>query len=238
MFAAGGSAPGDFPFEFHIEPYRQMTSPAATSVKSENNLVWLDMEMTGLQPDTDRIIEVAVVVTDSELNILAEGPVLVIHQSDAVLDGMDNWNKGTHGRSGLIDKVKASTLTEAQAEAELLAFLKRWVPASKSPMCGNSICQDRRFMARYMPKLEAFFHYRNLDVSTLKELCKRWEPAIHKGFQKRQMHTALADILESVEELRYYRQHFIKTPAEAAASFPAADAPTAPAAPADPSPAA
>jgi oligoribonuclease len=212
LFAAGGSAPGDFPFEFHIEPYRQMTSPAATSVKSENNLVWLDMEMTGLQPDTD--------------------------QSDAVLDGMDNWNKGTHGRSGLIDKVKASTLTEAQAEAELLAFLKRWVPASKSPMCGNSICQDRRFMARYMPKLEAFFHYRNLDVSTLKELCKRWEPAIHKGFQKRQMHTALADILESVEELRYYRQHFIKTPAEAAASFPAADAPAAPAAPADPSPAA
>ncbi len=167
-----------------------MTSQSATkSVKSENNLVWLDMEMTGLSPENDRIIEIAIVVTDSELNILAEGPVLVIHQSDAVLDGMDNWNKGTHGRSGLIDKVKASTLTEAQAEAELLAFLKRWVPASKSPMCGNSICQDRRFMARYMPKLEAFFHYRNLDVSTLKELCKRWEPAIHKGFVKRQLHT-------------------------------------------------
>ena len=203
-----------------------MTSQAtAKSVKSENNLIWLDMEMTGLQPDTDRIIEIAIVVTDSELNILAEGPVLVIHQSDAVLDGMDNWNKGTHGRSGLIDKVKASTLTEAQAEAELLAFLKRWVPASKSPMCGNSICQDRRFMARYMPKLEAFFHYRNLDVSTLKELCKRWEPVIHKGFIKRQLHTALADILESVEELRYYRTHFIRHTAPGAA--PAADAPAA-----------
>lgn len=206
-----------------------MTSPAATSVKSENNLVWLDMEMTGLQPDTDRIIEVAVVVTDAELNILTEGPVLVIHQPDSVLDAMDNWNKGTHGRSGLIDKVKASTLTEAQAEAELLAFLKRWVPAGKSPMCGNSICQDRRFMARHMPKLESFFHYRNLDVSTLKELCKRWEPAIHKGFIKRQLHTALADILESVEELRYYRTHFIRSSAaEAAAAAPAA--PAAPAA--------
>ena len=212
-----------------------MTSPAATSVKSENNLIWLDMEMTGLQPDSDRIIEVAVVVTDSELNILAEGPVLVIHQADAVLDGMDNWNKGTHGRSGLIDKVKASTLTEAQAEAELLAFLKRWVPAGKSPMCGNSICQDRRFMARYMPKLESFFHYRNLDVSTLKELCKRWEPAIHKGFAKRQLHTALADILESVEELRYYRTHFIKASTPAATDTAAAPAaPTAPAAPAAP----
>lgn len=195
----------------------QNTHIAATSVKSENNLVWIDMEMTGLSPEQDRIIEVAVVVTDSELNILAQGPVLVIHQEDAVLDGMDNWNKGTHGRSGLIDKVKASTLTEAQAEAELLAFIKRWVPAGKSPMCGNSICQDRRFMARYMPKLEAFFHYRNLDVSTLKELCKRWEPAVHKGFVKRQLHTALADILESVEELRYYRTHFLRQPAAAAA---------------------
>lgn len=203
-----------------------MTSQAAAkSVKSENNLIWLDMEMTGLQPDTDRIIEVAVVITDSELNILAEGPVLVIHQSDAVLDGMDNWNKGTHGRSGLIDKVKASTLTEEQAEAELLAFLKRWVPAGKSPMCGNSICQDRRFMARYMPKLEAFFHYRNLDVSTLKELCKRWEPVIHKGFVKRQLHTALADILESVEELRYYRTHFIRHAVPGAA--PSVEAPAA-----------
>lgn len=202
------------------------------SVKSENNLIWLDMEMTGLMPDTDRIIEIAIVVTDSELNILAEGPVLVIHQEDAVLDGMDNWNKGTHGRSGLIDKVKASTLTEAQAEVELLAFLKRWVPAGKSPMCGNSICQDRRFMARHMPKLEAFFHYRNLDVSTLKELCKRWEPAIHKGFIKRQLHTALADILESVEELRYYRTHFIRQSAPAAAPAAAAEASATPDTPA------
>ncbi|NYH98249.1 oligoribonuclease [Cupriavidus plantarum] len=207
-----------------------VASTASPSVKSENNLIWLDMEMTGLQPDSDRIIEVAVVVTDSELNILAEGPVLVIHQEDKVLDAMDNWNKGTHGRSGLIDKVKASTLTEAQAETELLAFLKRWVPAGKSPMCGNSICQDRRFMARYMPRLEAFFHYRNLDVSTLKELCKRWEPAIHKGFVKRQLHTALADILESVEELRYYRTHFIRSSAAEATATPAA--PATPAGPA------
>ncbi|AOY93270.1 oligoribonuclease [Cupriavidus sp. USMAA2-4] len=206
---------------------------ATKSVKSENNLIWLDMEMTGLAPDHDRIIEVAVVVTDSELNILAEGPVLVIHQDNAVLDGMDNWNKGTHGRSGLIDKVKASTLTEEQAEAELLAFLKRWVPAGKSPMCGNSICQDRRFMARYMPKLESFFHYRNLDVSTLKELCKRWEPAVHKGFVKRQLHTALADILESVEELRYYRTHFIRQSSAApVAPDASAAAPAAGAAPA------
>ncbi|AOZ07184.1 oligoribonuclease [Cupriavidus malaysiensis] len=206
---------------------------ATKSVKSENNLIWLDMEMTGLAPDHDRIIEVAVVVTDSELNILAEGPVLVIHQDNAVLDGMDNWNKGTHGRSGLIDKVKASTLTEEQAEAELLAFLKRWVPAGKSPMCGNSICQDRRFMARYMPKLESFFHYRNLDVSTLKELCKRWEPAVHKGFVKRQLHTALADILESVEELRYYRTHFIRQSSAApVAPDGSAAAPAAGAAPA------
>lgn len=190
-----------------------MTHPASAaspSVKSENNLIWLDMEMTGLSPDTDRIIEVAVVVTDSELNILAEGPVLVIHQADAVLDAMDNWNKGTHGRSGLIDKVKASTLTEAQAEAELLAFLKRWVPAGKSPMCGNSICQDRRFMARWLPGLEAYFHYRNLDVSTLKELARRWKPEVYKGVVKKGAHTALADIHESIEELRYYRDNFIK----------------------------
>ncbi|AGH83440.1 oligoribonuclease [Ralstonia nicotianae] len=180
------------------------------AAKSDNNLVWLDMEMTGLSPENDRIIEVAMVVTDSELNVLAEGPVLVIHQPDEILDGMDAWNKGTHGRSGLIDKVKASITTEAQAEADLLDFLKKWVPKSKSPMCGNSICQDRRFMARYMPKLEAYFHYRNLDVSTLKELCKRWQPAIAKGFIKRQQHTAYADIVESIEELRYYRQHFIR----------------------------
>jgi len=176
----------------------------------EFNLVWLDMEMTGLDPDNDRIIEVAVVVTDPDLNILAEGPVFAIHQSDATLDKMDAWNKGTHGRSGLIDRVKASTVDEAQAEAQLIAFLKQWVPAGKSPMCGNSICQDRRFMARGMPKLEAFFHYRNLDVSTLKELCRRWKPELASGFKKHQKHTALADIVESIEELRYYREHFIK----------------------------
>ena len=184
--------------------------PATPIAKpNEFNLVWLDMEMTGLDPDHDRIIEVAVLVTDMELNILAEGPVFAIHQSDEVLDKMDNWNKGTHGKSGLIDRVKASTTTESDAEVALIAFLKQYVPAGKSPMCGNSICQDRRFMARGMPKLEAFFHYRNLDVSTLKELCRRWKPDLIKGFKKHQMHTAMADIIESVEELRYYREHFI-----------------------------
>jgi len=141
----------------------------------QNNLIWLDMEMSGLLPDTDRILELAAVVTDAELNVLAESPVLVIHQSDAVLDGMDAWNKGTHGRSGLIDKVKASTLTEAEASTQMIAFLKQYVPAGKSPMCGNSICQDRRFMARYMPELESYFHYRNLDVSVFKELARRWK---------------------------------------------------------------
>lgn len=176
---------------------------------NEFNLVWIDMEMTGLDPEADRIIEVAAVVTDMELNILAEGPVFAIHQSDAVLDKMDSWNKGTHGKSGLIDRVKATSITEAEAEEALVAFLKRYVPTGKSPMCGNSICQDRRFMARGMPKLEAFFHYRNLDVSTLKELCRRWKPELIKGFKKHQKHTALADILESVEELKYYREHFI-----------------------------
>lgn len=168
------------------------------------------MEMTGLEPDTDRIIEVAVVVTDMHLNIIAEGPVFAIHQSDETMDKMDAWNKGTHGRSGLIDRVKASTVSESDAEEQLITFLKQYVPAGKSPMCGNTICQDRRFMVRTMPKLEAFFHYRNLDVSTLKELCKRWKPEIVAGFKKHQKHTALADIIESIEELRYYREHFIK----------------------------
>ncbi|GGI20928.1 oligoribonuclease [Oxalicibacterium faecigallinarum] len=177
---------------------------------NEFNLVWVDMEMTGLDPDKDRIIEVAVVVTDSELNIIGEGPVFAIHQPDEIMDGMDAWNKGTHGRSGLIDRVKNSTVSEADAEAALIEFLKKYVPAGKSPMCGNTICQDRRFMARGMPKLEAFFHYRNLDVSTLKELCKRWKPELASGFKKHQKHTALADIIESIEELRYYREHFIK----------------------------
>ena len=181
-----------------------------TPRQNEMNLVWVDMEMTGLEPDTDRIIEVAVVVTDMHLNVLAEGPVMVVHQSDAVLDGMDAWNKGTHGRSGLIDKVKASTVTEAQAEEELIKFMKQWVPKGKAPMCGNTIGQDRRFMVRYMPKLEAYFHYRNIDVSTLKELGKRWKPEMVAGFKKHQMHTAMADIIESIEELKYYREHFIK----------------------------
>lgn len=185
-------------------------APAVPARPNEMNLVWVDMEMTGLEPDTDRIIEVAVIVTDMHLNVLAEGPVLVIHQSDEVLNGMDAWNKGTHGRSGLIDKVKASTVTEAQAEEQIIAFMKQWVPKGKAPMCGNTIGQDRRFMVRYMPKLEAYFHYRNIDVSTLKELGKRWAPAMVSGFKKHQMHTALADIVESIEELKYYREHFIK----------------------------
>jgi oligoribonuclease len=187
-----------------------LAAPAAVQRPNEFNLVWVDMEMTGLEPDLDRIIEVAVVVTDMHLNIIAEGPVFAIHQSDETLDKMDAWNKGTHGRSGLIERVKASTVTEADAEVALIAFLKNFVPAGKSPMCGNTICQDRRFMARGMPKLEAFFHYRNLDVSTLKELCKRWKPELVGGFKKHQKHTALADIIESVEELKYYREHFIK----------------------------
>jgi oligoribonuclease len=188
----------------------QASTAAIPARPNEFNLIWLDMEMTGLDPDKDRIIEVAVVVTDSNLNILAEGPVFAIHQADEILDGMDAWNKGTHGRSGLIDRVKASTVTEADAESAIVDFLKHFVPTGKSPMCGNSICQDRRFMARGMPKLEAFFHYRNLDVSTLKELCRRWKPELVSGFKKHQKHTALADIIESIEELRYYREHFIK----------------------------
>ncbi len=174
------------------------------------NLVWVDMEMTGLEPETDRIIEVAMIVTDMHLNVLAEGPVLAIHQSDETLDKMDAWNKGTHGRSGLIDRVKASTVDEALAEAEFLAFMRQWVPKGKSPMCGNTIGQDRRFMVKYMPKLEEFFHYRNIDVSTLKELGRRWKPEMVAGFKKAQKHTALADIVESIEELKYYREHFIQ----------------------------
>lgn len=177
---------------------------------NENHLVWLDMEMTGLDPEKERIIEVAVVVTDAQLEVVAEGPVLVVHQADELLDGMDNWNKATHGRSGLIDKVKASSLIEAQAEDILLAFLGQYVPAGKSPLCGNTIGQDRRFMVRYMPRLEAFFHYRNLDVSTLKELCRRWKPEIYKGFEKKSRHEALADIYESIDELKYYREHFLR----------------------------
>ena len=186
------------------------TTAQAPARPNEMNLIWVDLEMTGLEPDSDRIIEVAVVVTDMHLNTIAEGPVFAIHQSDETLDKMDAWNKGTHGKSGLIDRVRASTVSEEQAEQELIAWLRQYVPAGKSPMCGNTICQDRRFMARTMPKLEAFFHYRNLDVSTLKELCRRWKPELVSGFKKHQKHTALADIIESIEELKYYREHFIK----------------------------
>ena len=168
------------------------------------------MEMTGLLPDTDRIIEVALVVTDGDLNTVAEAPVLVVHQSDIVLDGMDNWNKSTHGKSGLIDKVKASVLDDAMVEAQMLAFLQEYVPIRTSPMCGNSICQDRRFLARWMPKLEDYFHYRNLDVSTLKELAKRWKPEVANGIKKHGKHEALADIYESIAEMKHYREHFIK----------------------------
>ena len=174
------------------------------------HLLWLDMEMTGLSPDTDRIIELAIVVTDADLNTVAEGPVLVVHQPDEVMNAMDSWNKGTHGKSGLIDRVKASQLDEAEAEAQMLEFVKQHVPERTSPMCGNSICQDRRFLARYMPKLEAFFHYRNLDVSTLKELAKRWRPGLAEEFKKSNKHEALADIYESIDELRFYRERFIR----------------------------
>ncbi len=176
--------------------------------RKKDRLVWLDMEMSGLNPEKERILEIAMVVTNGDLEIVAEGPVLVIHQEDAVLDGMDAWNKGTHGRSGLITKVKESTLSEEAAEKLCLEFLGKHVKSGVSPMCGNTIHQDRRFMARYMPKLEAYFHYRNIDVSTVKELCRRWQPEIAKSFTKQQAHTALADILESIEELRHYREKF------------------------------
>jgi len=168
------------------------------------------MEMTGLIPETDRIIEMAFVITDNDLNTVAEAPVLVVHQTQSVMDGMDAWNQSAHGKSGLIEKVKASVLDEAQAEQQLLDFLKEYVPMRTSPMCGNSICQDRRFMARWMPKLEEYFHYRNLDVSTLKELAKRWKPAMAKGVKKHGKHEALADIYESIEEMKHYREHLIR----------------------------
>ncbi|MBI3045600.1 MAG: oligoribonuclease [Betaproteobacteria bacterium] len=175
-----------------------------------NNLIWIDMEMSGLNPDTDRVLEIAIIVTDSKLEVLGEAPVLVVHQGDAVLAAMDEWNKSTHGKSGLVERVRASTLTEADVEAELIAFLAQYLPPKASPMCGNSVHQDRRFLARYLPGLEAYFLYRNLDVSTLKELAKRWKPEIMAGLVKHGKHEALADIYESIEELKYYREHFLK----------------------------
>ena len=178
--------------------------------KSDQNLVWLDCEMTGLDPELERIIEIAVVVTGPKLDPRIEAPVLVIHQTSELLDKMDAWNKSTHRKSGLIEKVKASTVLEAEAEAQLLDFLGQYVPKKTSPMCGNSVGQDRRFLLKYMPRLEAFFHYRNLDVSTLKELSKRWRPEVYKSFKKKQRHTALADVHESIDELEHYRKHFIK----------------------------
>ena len=193
-------------------PAAELAAPSDTPVltKSDQNLVWLDCEMSGLDPEKERLLEIAVVITGPQLTPRVEGPVLVIHQSDAVLNAMDNWNKGTHGKSGLIDKVKASTLTEAQAEQQLLDFIGRYVPRNGSPMCGNTISQDRRFLVKYMPKLEAYFHYRNLDVSTLKELAKRWRPEVYEGFKKHQKHTALADVHESIDELEHYRTHFLR----------------------------
>ncbi len=182
------------------------------AVKIDNdNLIWIDLEMTGLEPQRDRIIEIATVVTDKNLNILAEGPVLAIHQENAVMDAMDEWNTNQHGKSGLTQRVKESEITEAEAERRTIAFLEKYLPEGASPMCGNSICQDRRFLANYMPRLEAFFHYRNLDVSTIKELARRWAPQVYGGFTKESSHLAMDDIKDSINELIHYREHFLKT---------------------------
>lgn len=180
--------------------------------KSKNNLIWIDLEMTGLDTNNDYIIEIATIVTDAQLNVLAEGPILAIHQSDAILNGMDEWNTRQHGKSGLVERVRNSELNEAEAEQQTIEFLKKYVPAGVSPMCGNSICQDRRFLARCMPELEAYFHYRNLDVSSLKELARRWAPKVEKSFKKRSSHLAMDDIKDSIRELEHYREHFIKLP--------------------------
>lgn len=194
-----------------IAPAAATSSPAAqpTLAKHDDNLIWLDCEMSGLDPEKERLLEIAVIVTSPDLSVRIAGPVLVIHQSDELLSKMDAWNQGTHKRSGLIDKVKASTTTEPQAEAALIAFLKKYVSKGKSPMCGNTIGQDRRFLVKYLPKLEAFFHYRNVDVSTLKELAKRWKPEVCDSFKKAQKHTALADVHESIDELEHYRRHLL-----------------------------
>lgn len=180
-------------------------------MKNASNLVWIDLEMTGLNPDKERIIEIATIVTDTDLNILAEGPVFAIHQEDALLDAMDDWNTRQHGHSGLVDRVRESTVTESQAEQATIEFLEQYVPHGKTPMCGNSVHQDRRFMVRYMPQLEAFFHYRNLDVSTLKELARRWAPRVYNDFKKEAQHLALQDIRDSIDELQHYRAHFIRS---------------------------
>ena len=178
--------------------------------QDKQNLIWLDLEMTGLEPATDSIIEIATVVTDKELNVLAQGPVLAVRQTKKTMDAMDDWNQKHHGQSGLIERVLSSPLNESDVELQTIEFLEKWVPKGASPMCGNSICQDRRFMANYMPTLEAFFHYRNLDVSTLKELASRWAPEVMKGFKKKATHQALDDVIESIEELKHYRENFIK----------------------------
>jgi oligoribonuclease len=178
--------------------------------QDSSNLIWIDLEMTGLDTDNDFIIEIATIVTDKDLTVLATGPVFAVHQSDVALDSMDDWNQTHHGRSGLIDRVKASTVNEAEAERKTIEFLQQWVPANKSPMCGNTICQDRRFLHHHMPELERYFHYRHIDVSTLKELAKRWAPELAKGFGKKGAHKALDDIIESIDEMKYYREHFIK----------------------------
>jgi oligoribonuclease len=192
--------PDPQPAESHVTPL----------AKSDDNLVWIDCEMTGLDPEKERLLEIAVVVTGPNLTPRVEGPVCVIHQSEELLNKMDAWNKGTHGRSGLIDKVNSSTTTEQDAEEQILAFIKKYVSKNASPLCGNTISQDRRFLVKFMPKLEAYLHYRNLDVSTLKELSKRWKPEVFNSFKKQQKHTALADVHESIEELAHYRAHFIK----------------------------
>ena len=192
------------------QPTTQAPSDVTELAKNDNNLVWLDCEMSGLDPERERLLEIAIVVTGPNLTPRIEGPVVVVHQSDALLAGMDAWNKGTHGKSGLIDKVKSSVVTEAQAEDLLIDFMKKYVSKGVAPMCGNTIGQDRRFLLKYMPRFEAWFHYRNLDVSTLKELSKRWKPEVYNSFKKQQSHTALADVHESIDELAHYREHFLK----------------------------
>jgi oligoribonuclease len=210
-----GAEAADLPFGFSdnqaMSEVNTTTAPeVAELAKSDQNLVWIDCEMTGLDPEKERLLEIAVIVTGPHLTPRIEGPVLVIHQSDELLNKMDAWNKGTHGKSGLIDKVRASTTSEADAEEQILTFLKKYLPKGASPLCGNTISQDRRFLVKFMPKLEAFFHYRNLDVSTLKELSRRWKPEVYSTFKKQQKHTALADVHESIDELAHYREHFIK----------------------------